>query len=826
MLTRLFTRYIGFAERHTARLLVIYALIAAGALYTATRLELHTDFAELLPDQHPAVVAFRRVISRQTAASNLVMIIHGPSTEATHQMAEKLRPELDKLVAEHTFTSIDWKPDSEAPAFIARNKFLYAPKADIQRAEDLLERVIAKRSSPLAIDIDDDADEELRKLRDTMTKQLPSQPAPEVRYFENDADGEHWLGVMMWRKRDGLATKGDYETMDQVRAVVAAAHPEKIDPKMKVEFTGHIASALDEQSGIKDDLTAATGVCLCGVLLVVLLYFRRWAVLGVVTAPAAFGLFLALSLATVTVKYLNLNTTFLVSIILGNGINSPIIVMARFGEERREGRSVADALLGAMRGTFTGTLTAMVAAAIAYGSLLATTFRGFSQFGLIGGSGMLLVWLATFLLIPPMVILGERLRPGLLTPLASWVKPIFGAFGGMIARAPLMFTLLVVGGTALLWKPVQQYLKDPLEWNFGNLRTESKATPSQRLWSRMEKLGMGNVGAGRVGNDGVFLVDEPSEAAAVAAAVRKKDADDPTLRMIKEVRTLDSLLPSEQQEKLEILGRIRHQIDRHERLMDTDEQKLLADWRPPDTLRVLMPEDLPKLWLDAFTEVDGHRGRFIGIDADNARYYSNNGHDLERLARVLQVDALGKTWVAASAGTIFGSMVEAIRTDGKTVTLVALTGVMLLVLVMFGPKGALPVLGSLALGLFWLVGALGLWDRMGEHAWRGAYSKLNFMNFVAVPITLGVGADYAANIWARLRGDKKVSVADAIGDTGSAVALCSLTTIIGYSTLLLSRNHALRSFGLVADLGELTCLFAALVTMPILGRAILRRRAR
>ena len=120
MLTRLFTRYIGFAERYTSRLLVIYALIAAGALYTATRLELHTDFAELLPDQHPAVVAFRRVISHQTAASNLVMIIHGPNTEATHQVAEKLRPELEKLVAEHTFTSIDWQPDTETPAFYAR----------------------------------------------------------------------------------------------------------------------------------------------------------------------------------------------------------------------------------------------------------------------------------------------------------------------------------------------------------------------------------------------------------------------------------------------------------------------------------------------------------------------------------------------------------------------------------------------------------------------------------------------------------------------------------------------------------------------------------
>ena len=96
------------------------------------------------------------------------------------------------------------------------------------------------------------------------------------------------------------------------------------------------------------------------------------------------------------------------------------------------------------------------------------------------------------------------------------------------------------------------------------------------------------------------------------------------------------------------------------------------------------------------------------------------------------------------------------------------------------------------------------------------------MNFVALPITLGVGADYAANIWARLRTEGPSRVKTVIAETGSAVALCSLTTIIGYSSLLLSRNRALRSFGLLADLGEITCLVAALVVLPALVRLFSR----
>ena len=46
------------------------------------------------------------------------------------------------------------------------------------------------------------------------------------------------------------------------------------------------------------------------------------------------------------------------------------------------------------------------------------------------------------------------------------------------------------------------------------------------------------------------------------------------------------------------------------------------------------------------------------------------------------------------------------------------------------------------------------------------------------------------------------------------MALCSWTTIIGYGSLLLSINRALRSFGWYAMLGEFTTLTTALVLLP------------
>ena len=44
--------------------------------------------------------------------------------------------------------------------------------------------------------------------------------------------------------------------------------------------------------------------------------------------------------------------------------------------------------------------------------------------------------------------------------------------------------------------------------------------------------------------------------------------------------------------------------------------------------------------------------------------------------------------------------------------------------------------------------------------------------------------------------------------------LCSWTTIIGYGSLVLASNRALRSFGWYALIGEATCLLTALVMLP------------
>jgi len=147
-------------------------------------------------------------------------------------------------------------------------------------------------------------------------------------------------------------------------------------------------------------------------------------------------------------------------------------------------------------------------------------------------------------------------------------------------------------------------------------------------------------------------------------------------------------------------------------------------------------------------------------------------------------------------------IVKAITSDGLFTGALSFLAVALLTLVvMRSVRDAGWVVGSLSLGVLWMAGAMTL-----------LRLKFNFVNFAVLPITFGIGVDYAVNLYQRYRQAGSVEVA--LSTSGGAVALCSVTTIIGYATLVTADNQAIQSFGLTAVIGEVTCLSAALFALP------------
>jgi hypothetical protein len=164
----------------------------------------------------------------------------------------------------------------------------------------------------------------------------------------------------------------------------------------------------------------------------------------------------------------------------------------------------------------------------------------------------------------------------------------------------------------------------------------------------------------------------------------------------------------------------------------------------------------------------------------------------------------GSVVLGSGRAIIFADIWQAIIDDVPKAVAVSL-GLTLLVVALAFRKGfaLLAVMLSLCAGVAWMTGLLG-----------SANVRLNFLNFIALPITFGVGVDYAVNIMQRCRREGLGATLHAVRETGGAVVLCSLTTTLGYLALTKSTNHAVRSMGVAAVLGEIACLLAAVIVLP------------
>jgi hypothetical protein len=173
--------------------------------------------------------------------------------------------------------------------------------------------------------------------------------------------------------------------------------------------------------------------------------------------------------------------------------------------------------------------------------------------------------------------------------------------------------------------------------------------------------------------------------------------------------------------------------------------------------------------------------------------------------------ANGKVVETSGGAVVFAAMIRSILHDGPIATAASLIAVLVIICFTIRPAAAaLLALATLMLGVLLMVGGAG-WAQV----------HVTFLNFIALPITFGIGAEYALNVITRYREER--DVVRAVVSTGAAVALCSWTTIVGYGSLLAARNRALQGFGLMAILGEIACLSAAIIALPAV---LLWRRAR
>ncbi|MBS2021928.1 MAG: MMPL family transporter, partial [Deltaproteobacteria bacterium] len=559
------------------------------------------------------------------------------------------------------------------------------------------------------------------------------------------------------------------------------------------------------------DLLMSSVLVLVLVGAALLFFYRRVRSIPLLVLPLFTGVSVTFALSRATIHYLNPNTAFLGSIIVGNGINAGIILLARYFEERRNGRPVQDSLTSALQTTWKGTLAASGGAAVSYGSLVFVAFRGFNQFGFMGFFGMLICWAATYAVMPALLALSERRWPFEKTQ-ERGSKLFGGGFAGPLGRLvtthPARVTVLTLALVGVSLIGVVRFARDPIEYDFTHLGSRSGLEQGAAKWDKHVDAVLQSYQTPTV-----VLTDSAAQADAVAEALRKaKDAPGST---IDSVRSLDELVPLDQDHKLATLRALFDELTpRVIAGLPDDLRPTVQKLKDRTQLTKVTLADVPEKLSILFKEKDGREGLMVmayptlAADAHHGRTQLHHSIEVREAALKAVPDARVAGQIVLTA-----DIVTTITNDGRFAAALSFLGVALLTLLALRkPSHALWVIGSLCLGVLWMFGVLGLFD-----------IKFNFVNFAVLPITFGIGVDYAVNYYARYRETHDAGAA--VEGAGGAVALCSATTIIGYAVLLIADNQAIQSFGLTAVIGELTCLFAALVALPAL-LALRDRKAR
>jgi hypothetical protein len=303
-----------------------------------------------------------------------------------------------------------------------------------------------------------------------------------------------------------------------------------------------------------------------------------------------------------------------------------------------------------------------------------------------------------------------------------------------------------------------------------------------------------------------ILVDRPEQVAPLRAALLARRAAAPAGRKpFQAVHALQDFVPEDQAAKIAILGQLAARLHRAHKLgvVSDDSHAELTRFLPPADLRPFAVGDLPGALARGFTERDGTRGRMLYISPTEGELVSD-AHYLFRWADAFRRTELpdGSVVLGSGRAVIYADMWSAILDDVPPAVVASFLATLLLVTLAFrARRAALVVALALILGASWTVGLLAL-----------VHAKLNFLNFIALPITFGIGVDYAVNVV-----DRDLHTKDplhVLRSTGGAVILCSLTTLLGYLALVRSTNFAVRSLGVAAVIGEVACLLAAVLVLP------------
>lgn len=846
MFEQLVRKYSHAAMRSPVLLLLGYAVFTALCVFLATKLRLETDLADLLPEDAPSVIARDEARERTTSTDQFLIAVESTNALANVRFVDALTEALsdwDEVVA------FEKEQDN---SFYRDRALLLLPVEDLQRVKERLQRLIRRRlgeNNPLFVDLereDDDAqaradaeadgqdpaDAEFEQRWRQLTYWIQPSTLDELGFTESEAEnlfpffnrgdgsaaptatsstaasrapmvvrrrelpdeyrdyrlsGEGRVALLVVRLKE-QSTDVDYAraAYDRGMAAIAELNPASFHPDMRAEVVGAYRGFL-EVKAVARDVNKATLISLGLVLVIIAGFFRSVRSIFIVMLPLLVGVAWTAGLMQLLFGRVSTLTAFVFSMLIGMGIDFAIHLYSRIKEEWGAGRSWEEAIEVSVTSTGRSLVSATATTVVALLTLLLASFDGFQEFGVACGAGVSICLVTTLLIVPVLVGLTEAVWP-LKRPVQGDGATSIGARSPGLERgmriACLGIALLAVASAAMMGRV-------EFEYDFGNLRAPSEG----RLINYNSAIG-----SRRGSTPVVILGENEAQMREVHAFLRERLGTDDQL---KSFRTIETLVPSDQDARMEVINEIYEVLDRRAvQNIDGEEGELIQAITGLTEVEPFEGADLPEWVRRELTERDGTFGSIGQLYGRYDRWHALEVAEFQETYGSITVPS-GQVLLASNS-FIVADVMRYVQADGvKLAVYVSLALLVVLLLDFRGLRGPLVCLLTLGIGVLLTVGLMVVFD-----------IKLGLYNMVVLPTVLGTGIDGAIHLYHRYVDDPERNMVAVMRTTGVAVLASSITTVAGFLGLLFVQHEGVLTIGALSVAGIVSSMVAALLLLP------------
>jgi uncharacterized protein len=862
-------------------------LLAVCVFYTVRELEFSTNRNDLVGADkayHRNYLAYKEAFR---AEDEIVAVVESEDHEKNRQFIERLGARL--LAEPEVFTDVLFNNDVK---MLGNKALLFFPEPDLEALHQTLRdyRPFLEQfaQSTNLNSLFRQVNRQFRQARRETTSEQDSmvEALPALRRIVEQATATlHRPGNP---PSPGLAALFDagleaeqqiYITFDDGRLYLAAARPRNASvqpqavqrlrvlveetrrevPGVNAGVTGEPVLEFDEMRQSQRDTTLAAVVALGLVALIFIYGYQESGRPIKATLCLVVGLGYTLAYATATVGHLNILTITFVPMLIGLAIDFGVHLVTRYEEELRHGRTEPEAIEQAMVHTGQGIFTGCFTTAGAFFAMGLTDFRGIREMGIICGGGLLICLIPMMTLLPVLILRG---RQNVLDHDYHEASSPRARIERLWLDRPWTVLGLGVALSVLAWHEGRR-----VTFDYNLLNLQSRDLPAVVLEKKLIRSAERSVLYSAV------ITDSLEEALRLQRRLTN-------LTTVASVDSMALYLTENQDRKLEIIGRIKAELDSIQFApADPDPVNVFelsqtlwalqgylglaaqvaadegADRSLVDELRNLR-EALGHLRQRMLSGSPDDRGRRLGAyqraligdlhsTFETLRHQDNRAplriEDLPMVLRdrfvshdgrqhVLQVYPREDIWQREHQLAFVGELRRALDPTGTGLPVITGTPVQLLeytsLLKDSYEEAAWYALGAIVILVFihfrsGLCVGLALLPVGVGMLWMTGFMgwsgiRFNPANIMTLPLVIGIGVTSGIHILNRYAEERTPSLL--AKSTGKAVLVSALTTIAGFGSLILGKHQGIASLGYVMAVGTATCMLASLTLLPaVLG---------